>query len=144
MKEHDFKDQDQKMMDAMQSRRDKKVPWEIQKGFAASVEEKILERGKKRSFGWFPERAWVPAAVPVFAVLVLAVVVTLRLPDRPAPVTGMTERPASTFALAPTVELAQAVPGAAEDIAALRELGEWSDEEEVALGEFSAEDLASA
>ena len=135
MKEHDFKDQDQKMMDAMKSRRDKKVPWEIQKGFAAAVEEKIRERGKKRSFGWFPERAWVPAAVPVFAVLILAVVVTLRLPSRET---------ASPLSAGPTVELAQAVPAVSEDIAALRELGEWSDEEEVALGEFSAEDLASA
>lgn len=133
MNEKEFNEMDQKMMDASQKERDRKVPWEILNGFSASVERRILETQERRTLGWFPARAWVPVAVPVFAVLVLAVVVTLRLPADPAGVPGA---PSAALSAAPSVELAHvAEPVEGDDIEILRGLGEGTEADGLALAE---------
>lgn len=143
MDEEKFKQIDEKLMAKFKSQRDKKVPWEIMKGFSASVENKLRERDQK-TFVFRPSRAWLPAAVPVFAVMVLASWVVLRTPATVAPVVSPAVQVAAPLPV--VTQLAQVsspIENAdmAEEIAALREIGAWTDDDQDAIGAIDELDL---
>ncbi len=123
MNDKEFKNLDEAMMKSMTPIRDKKVSEGMLKGFSASVERKIQLSDAPAAA---PVRRWAPVWVPTLAVMILASVVVLR-----SPVT--TDQPA-TFLSAPT-ELAQLVSSEEiqSDVALLKELGEFSDEEEATV-----------
>lgn len=132
-----FEKQDRSLMEALKSIRDKKIPDAIMKDFSASVESKIREKQPSLEIQIKPKRSWVPVWAPVFAVLMIASLLALRLPMGPR------ETP---LALSPRmVQLAQAnVNELSDDIAALRELGAWTDDDEKSVGvnpESELEDL---
>ena len=120
MSDKNFKDMDQKLMAAMKELREKEVSDGILKGFSASVERRLLARKRPEVSS---KRLWSPAWAPVLAVMVLASAVVLRSP---------------VVLLAPSgpqpVEYAQLDPSKPtdieEEIAALSELGAWSDEDD--------------
>lgn len=122
-----FEKMDSHWMHEFQSVREKGVPQGILKGFAASVERRIeLERPEQGASKTFRRRFFMPVFVPTFAVLVISAAIVTRLPLwAPSPEVAT-----------PSVELAQA-PNAEElstEIAALREIGVWTEEDEAALG----------
>ena len=126
MTKESFEKMDQAWMEKLKTERQRKVPWEILKGFSASVEKRILQKQARPSFGLVPSRAWAPVVVPVLAVMVLASVAVLRLP--------LSDRGAISPSGA--IQLAQAnnTSEVDEEIAALKELGAWTEEDEQALG----------
>lgn len=138
MSDEQFKKMDEHMMKRMKPVRDRRVAPEFLKGFAASVVRKIESKNGPapvRSLGWRHACRQAGAAVPVFAVLVLAVVTVMRLPGQ--------QRPVPTSAAPAVFEIAQlpdqhpveaAETALTEEIEALKELGAWTDEDEKAAG----------
>ena len=130
MNEEQFKKMDQQWMKATKDVREKKISDGILKGFSTSVERRIL--GAESRTSKHPALAWVPA----MAVLVIASVVVLRSPMMFQP----------TALIPPTVDYAQ-LPDAENidaEIAALKEVGAWSDADDALLGagdEAEMEDL---
>lgn len=121
MNEHPFEKMDQEWMGAMKEAREKKISEGILKGFSASVERRILATERKTHNTWAS-----PAWIPVMAVLVMASLVVLRVPQ--------------------TVDYAQLhdSESVSDEIAALKEVGAWSDADDALLGdgdETVAEDL---
>ena len=124
-----FEEMDKEWDQALRSQREQKVPDPILKGFSASVERRIRSEvpAKRAAAGWDWRRWFSPAIVPTFAVLIIGFAIVTRLPltaDRPQP-------RESAMQLAqvphPTDEIS-------EEIAALRELGAWTDEDEQVAG----------
>ena len=115
MNEKNLKEMDKKLMAAMKELRDREVSDGILKGFSTSVERRILARKKTETA---PRRFLSPAWAPVLAVMVLASLVVLRGPQ--------------------TVEYAQLEPSKVteieEEMAALKEVGVWSDDDDSILG----------
>lgn len=136
MNEHDFDKMDSEFLKKFEKLRDKKVPKRVLDGFSASVEEKI----RKKLFT--PElekkRFRMPLWAPVLTVLVLASLVVFR--------TGLHratyfERPSNS------VVISQPVPvngDLAVEIAALKEIGEWTEQDETVLGDPADEFIQTA
>ncbi len=121
MKKEPFEKLDESLMKDLKNLRDKNVPSEILKGFSASVEKRIREKQAPEPVRSLPRRGWVPLWVPAFAVLVVASVIAIRFPFG---------SPAISVSPA-TVQLASAGSSELSDeIAILRELGAWTDEDE--------------
>ena len=132
MTKESFDKQDKSLMDALKDAREKQAPPVIMKNFSASVEAKIRERQPSLEIRFKPKRAWVPVWAPVFAVLVIGSVLVLRSP------VGIREIPASPK----IIELAQAnAAQLSDEIAELRELGVWTDEDEKSSGVISESDM---
>mgnify|MGYP001564172558 CR=1 FL=1 len=135
MAKESFEKQDERLMEALKSAREKKVPSGLLKGFSASVEKKIREKQPSLEIQVKPKRTWAPAWVPVFAVLIIGSLLVLRLPLRVKETTSPLKTVGVTH-----VSVAQL----SDEIAALRELGAWTDEDEKTAGvasEIDAEDL---
>ncbi len=120
MSDKKFERMDEQWMKATKDLREKKVSDGMLKGFSTSVERRILSKEQ------FAKRAWSPAWVPAMAVLVIAFAAVLHLPQ--------------------SVDYAQ-LPNTAsvdDEIAVLKEVGAWNDEDEALLGvgdEAGMEDL---
>ena len=121
MSEAHFEKMDEQWMKLTQELREKKVSDGILKGFSTSVERRILSKQQ------IAKRAWAPAWVPAMAVLVIASVVALRSPMLFAPAQP----------IAKTMDYAQRhdTDNVVDEIAALKEMGVWSDSDEALLGE---------
>ncbi len=128
MPEQHFDEMDQSLMKNLKSVVKTPVPKEVLKDFSASVIEKISEKEPPREI-YKPVHsvAWL---VPAFAVLILASAVVWRLPL------------GQSVAFKPTVafQLASNVSAISEEVAALRELGAWTDDDDVSAG--AAEEIA--
>lgn len=131
-----FEKLDQEFMQKTKSLREKKIAPAILSGFAASVERTIRNRDAERQVVVRPAKrfifAW--AGAPVLAVMLIGVAVVLRLPS--AEVLQLASVP-SNAALNTSDEIS-------EDIAVLRELGVWTDEDDNTIGvgsEASLEEL---
>ena len=112
---------DQELMRASKELREKEVSEGMLKGFSASVERRILARKQDGS----PKRFLLPALVPALAVMMLASLVVLR-----SPMVSTPQAPQS-------LDYAQLDAGQTdieEDIAALKEIGAWSEEDESVIG----------
>ena len=135
MTHQSFDDQDRSMMDRLRLVREKKVPPVILKGFSASVEARIREKQPSLEVQLRPKKSWIPVWAPVFAVLIIGSILVLRIPI------GMQGIPPTLR----TVEFTRANPGQISDeIAALREMGVWTEDDEKSAGvtmESDAEDL---
>ena len=132
MKKEPFEELDKSLMEKLKDQRDRKVPWEILRGFSASVEQRISAKHGQPAYELKSARRYfgAPVWVPVLAVAVLAVVAVIRLPGGTVPAPGL------------AVELA---PGngseLASEIAALRDLGVWTEDDEAELSELDLEEL---
>lgn len=127
-----FEEQDKSWMDATKTEREKKAPSAIMKGFSASVESKIRQHQPSLEIKLKPRSAWVPVWAPVFAVLVIGSLLVLRMP------VGMKDASLPIK----TIELAQAnVTQLSDEIAALREIGAWTDEDENSVGAITDAEL---
>ena len=137
MENESFEKQDRSLMETLKGVRDKKIPSVMMKNFSVSVEDKIRERQPSLEIQVKPKRSWVPVWAPVFAVLMIGSLLVLRLPM------GSREMPLTPSSV--PVQLAQAnVNELSDDIAALRELGAWTDDDEKSAGigtESELEDL---
>ena len=131
MSKQQFEKMDEQWMKATKDLREKKVSDGILKGFSASVERRILAAEPQA-----PKRVRTLAWVPAMAVLVIASVVVLRTPLLSQP----------TAIVAQKVDYAQLpdTDNIDEEIAALKEVGAWSDADDALLGtgdEAQMEDL---
>lgn len=135
MAKESFEGQDHSWMERLKGVREKKVPPIFLKGFADSVESQIRKTQPSLEIQLKPKRTWVPVWTPVLVVLIIGSLLVLRLP------VGMRQIPAPVK----TIELAKAnVTQLSDEIAALREIGAWTDEDEKSAGvttENDAEDL---
>ena len=126
MDQKSFEEQDKSWMDAVKSDREKKVPPAILKGFSASVEAKIRQNQPSLEIKYKSKRAWIPVWASVFAVMILGSLLVLRLPA------GIKEVRVTSVK---TIELAQAnVTQLSDEIAILREIGAWTDDDEKSVG----------
>ena len=115
MTQEPFEKMDESLMRRMKDLRERNIPPEILKGFSASVESRIREK-QTPAFEARPRRFFMPAWVPAFAVLIVAVGLTLY-----------TSRSSD-------IQLASAnVTEISEEITTLRELGVWTEEDEQTL-----------
>ena len=122
MTDEHFETMDEKLMSAAKTLREKEVSEGMLKGFSASVERRILAKQQtERS----PRTAFSPGWVPAAAVMVLASLVALRLPTEPVSSVSQTNDHVQPSNRETDVE---------DEIAALKELGVWSDEDEAAIG----------
>lgn len=122
MSRQDFEEMDKDWKDRTRPLREHKVSPELMKGFSASVERRLKgesETSPARS-GW---AGWRPL-VPVMAVLVVASALVLRYPVWQS---SVMRSPAS-------MNLATAVTDVADEVAALRALGVWTEEDERSVG----------
>ena len=125
-----FEPMDEKLMDSMKTLREKEVSEGMLKGFSASVERRILAKQQaERS----PRAAFSPGWVPALAVMVLASLVVLRLPSEPV---SQVSQSTGHTRLSNNKEV-----DVEDEIAALKELGVWSDEDEATFGGTSEEAL---
>lgn len=131
-----FDNQDKGWMSYFLRVREKKVPRENTLCFASDVLDKIEERARPVSRPAFAWPRLVPVLVPVFAALVLGLVIALRPPIPEPGIAGV--QPAMDAMNDVMIAMDEDI---LEDIEILRELGEWSDEDE-GNGEDAAEDLA--
>ena len=123
MKDEIFEKSDEALMNQFKAMRERKIPSRILEGFSTSVERKILEKQTKKTLrpGFL---SWAPVWVPAFAVLLLfASTVVLHYPA------GLNTHPR----LAVTVSTVSAAPHSeiSDEVVFLRELGEWTEEDEV-------------
>ena len=125
MTNRSFDQQDRSWIERLKTAREQKVPPVILKGFSASVAARIREKQPSLELKIRQKRSWVPVWAPVFAVLIIGSILVLRLPI------GMQGVPLTPK----TVELAQAnTSQLSDEIAALSELGVWTDEDERSVG----------
>ena len=130
-------------MEKTQSLREKKISPTLLSGFSTGVERLIRERNAERQKVVRPQRSFrsIWAGVPVAAVLLIGVAVVLRLPSTlPSPMKAQQ----TLLAAAPSSVLMTSADEINEDIAVLRELGVWTDEDDNNIGagsETSLEDL---
>ncbi|GEM_PF-986310 len=134
--EKDFERTDAELMKRLESLRKTPLPPKALDGFSASVEARIRERETVRTrsqrepgtVSW-RVRSWAPVWAPAFAVMFLASVVALRSGwQTPSTLNGHLTVPADA------VQLASNTVSVADEVAALRELGVWTDEDEAAIG----------
>lgn len=100
------------------------IPPKMLQGFSASVERRILDRQASRA----ARRPWLlrlPVLAPTFAVAALALFFTTHLTPTPAGI----RRPVSE-----RVQIASNTASISEEVALLRELGAWTEEDESSLG----------
>jgi hypothetical protein len=136
-----FEKMDKSLVKRFKAFREKKVPPALLEGFSARVEEGIRLMESKKIQKPAPA-AWkfrVPMWAPVFAVLVLASLVVVRsgihrLPGGPE---LRIERSAPALISAPS-----SAADVQAEIAVLRELGVWTEEDEQILGEITENDWA--
>ena len=130
-----FDEHDRSLMDRLKPAREKKVPPGVLKGFSASVEARIREKQPSLEIQFKPKRAWIPVWAPVFTVLIIGSLLVLRIPI------GLQGIPPTLG----TVEIAQAnASQISDEIAALREVGVWTEDDEKSAGvstESDVEDL---
>lgn len=112
MTKEPFEKMDESLMRRMKDLRERNIPPEILKGFSASVEFRIREKQTPASEGR-PRRFFMPAWVPAFAVLIVAVGLTLYIP-RSSDI---------RHASADVTEIS-------EEITTLMELGVWTEEDD--------------
>jgi 5-formaminoimidazole-4-carboxamide-1-beta-D-ribofuranosyl 5'-monophosphate synthetase len=135
-----FEKLDKEWMQKTEAMREKKISPAILSGFSMSVEREIRQRDAQRQTVRVPERSFrsVWAGAPVFAVLLIGVAVVLRLPST-------IEKPSQALlAQAPAATMPNTADQISEDIAVLRELGVWTDEDDKNVGasqESSLEEL---
>ena len=145
MKKEPFEELDKSLMEKLKDQRERKVPWEILRGFSASVEQRISATKPRRirphgvrSFVdgfadavWRTRQAPQPRVwIPVLAVMVLAFFAVIHLPGGVIPTPGVAMEPAQGNGS----ELAT-------EIAALRDLGVWTEDDEAELSESDLEEL---
>ena len=118
MNEESFEKLDESLKDEFRGLREKKVPPQILAGFSASVEEKIRSLKRERKKFRFP--LWIPTLVPVLAVLVIFVWTAVLKQSGQSP---------ENLPLAVSV----AATSLSEEIAALEELGVWTEEDDRAV-----------
>ena len=135
MTNENFEKMDESLMKGLKEAREKKVPPKVLKGFSASVEARIRENQPAVELQTASKRSFVPAWAPVFAVLVITLAVVLRNPSQFNP----------SAPISPVIQIASAnVSDISEEIATLRELEVWTDEDERSIGvlsENSADEL---
>lgn len=133
MNEESFEKSDEAWMKKLKTSREKKIPSRILEGFSASVEERIRREQEEKNLRPHPFRLWAPVWVPAFVALL---VFFSWLASGPLPFgTKIPSVPVVSIqlALSTTSEIN-------EEIAALRELGVWTEEDDEALN-GSPEDL---
>jgi hypothetical protein len=122
-----FENMDKSFMKDLKNEREKKVPPIYLKGFAQSVERKITAAPEKKRFV-------VPVWVPVMAVLLIAVTLTVKNPLG-----------ARSLSVSPqAVQLASATMSDQElsdEISLMSELGEWTDDDDSLIESLTEEDL---
>ncbi len=127
-----FDQQDRTLMERLKTAREKKVPPEILKGFSASVAARIREKQPSLEVKFKPKKLWIPVWAPVFAVLIIGSVLVLRMP---VGMQGIVMTPK-------TVELAQAnADQISDEIAALSEVGVWTEDDEKSTGVLLENDM---
>jgi hypothetical protein len=114
MSKPSFEEMDEQWQKALEKEREKEVSPDLLKNFSSSVIEKIEEKEEKKTFR-LPAIVSARTFVPVFTILLLASFLVIRLPFESATQT----------ANASEIE---------EDIAELRELGAWNEEDEQSVG----------
>ncbi len=106
MKHKSFEHMDERWMKILESERERKINPEILKGFSASVERRLaVDPAPAR-------RKFFPVAAPVLTMLVLAAVVVTR---------------------SNVVSVSGSASELPEEIAALSEMGVWTDEDDQAV-----------
>lgn len=136
MNEHDFDKMDSEFLKKFEKLRKERVPKKVLEGFSASVEEKI--RKKLFTPALEKKRFRLPLWAPVMTVLVLGSLVLFR--------TGLHratyfESPGSSM----VISQQRLVNGdLSVEIAALKEMGEWTDEDETVLGDPTEELIQTA
>ena len=128
---NNFEESDPAWLDAARAAREKKVPAEILKNFSAQVENKIHEKQNGPAGQTIRSRLWIPALVPVLGGLVLLVWGILSKEPFSARTTFQT---GVSFPAALAV-----VSDFSEDIAALEELGIWTEADDRAIDSEWAE-----
>ena len=118
MKNGSFDSMDESLKKRLQEVPRVPVPPSMLKGFSASVAARLRQTVPDRASA--PKRWVIPAMVPAFAVLALAIVAVNRMGPAATPV--------------PYVQIASNPSAISTEIAALRELGVWTDEDEGAIG----------
>ena len=133
MNEEPFEKLDEVWMKKFKSFREKKVPSKILEGFGASVEGRIHREQEEKISRPNPFRLWAPVWVPAFAALLVFFgwLASVRLPFGTQ--TPMMPPASLPFAFTTTSEIT-------EEIAALRDLGLWTEEDDETLN-GSPEDL---
>jgi hypothetical protein len=131
-----FEQQDRAMLNAFKSVREKKVPPQVLEGFSAAVEDRIRRKQARHRphfvFQWPRMRVLVPS----LAVLLIALLMTLKMPydgKDYSPVksakTAIRTTPIDMFS-GPIFDIVG-------EVALLRELGVWTEEDEDIFGELS-------
>ena len=132
MTNESFDQQDRLLMERLKDARERKTPPEILKGFSESVGARIREKQPSLEIKLTPKNSWIPAWVPVLAVLMIGSLLVLRMPIG---MQGISLTPA-------TVELAQAnASQISDEIAALSEVGVWTEDDEKSAGLLAENDL---
>ncbi len=124
MSDSSFNETDKRWQKALEKEREKMPSPELMKNFSSQVVEKIEKREEKRVFK-LPEIVSARVFVPVFTMMILASFVVLRLPFESPKSPAIMESIQIGTANASEVE---------EDIAELRELGAWTEEDEQSTG----------
>ena len=122
MTEEPFEKMDESLREEFRAFREKKVPSDILIGFSASVAEKIRARAGEKESRRVRFPIWIPALVPVLGVLALFVWAAVLKPS-PGMRTVLLPNGSVPIALSVTHDLS-------EEIAALEELGAWTEEDD--------------
>ena len=125
MTDETFQKMDEALMKAAEKYRKQEVPKAVLSGFSADVTQSIRKRqAQKTSAPSLGFRVTLPVLAPVFAVLVLGVYIVLRDPGTPKlSLQGQMVQPASNK-----------VSDVDEEIAVLKAIGAWTEEDERAAG----------
>ena len=126
MTKEPFEKMDESLMKALKNLRERNVPPQVLKGFSASVTARIRQKEGAKEFQAAPEKSFVPVWVPVFAVLMIALVVVLN--------SHFKWNPSSSLVLSPAQLVFANVSDISDEIATLSELGAWTEEDEKAVG----------
>lgn len=128
MKDELFEKLDESFMEKFKALRGKKLPSEAFKGFSDSVLSEIQKRNQEKTQERTPFKSWIPIFVPVLGVLLVFVSLAIFRPHHGFQIPN-TSVLTSQIALSTVSEISDI----SDEIAALRELGEWTDEDEQAL-----------
>ena len=132
MTKEPFEKIDESLMKDLRNLRERNIPPGILKGFSASVEARIREKEGEKEFQVAPKKSFVPVWAPVFAVLMITLVVVLHPPFKSNPFTPVSLSPQLVSANGSDIS---------EEIATLHELGVWTEEDEKAAGISSENNL---
>ena len=137
MKKQPFEDMDQKLFDGLKSLREKKASGEVMADFSNEIDEKILRKQKKPSWVGSGVGSWAMAGVPVLAVLVLASLLVMRMPNFNLPAASGVSSQTSP------VELAQVPADELSDQALVKELSDSLDDDDINPEDLDDETLAA-